>query len=293
MNRNITKSLIVISLSLLGFKGTGQEKSPIYVKYGLSTLKDVDSGHISHLEGQLVFPILKEKGVGLATGIAPQALLLENLPMEIGTRLFELGIPIVAKLKGNGRNEYFLAGKISLNSDLENITIRDIIFGMGVGMQRKFSDDLTLGIGLGYAHQFFGNQLIPLLDFDYRITHKLSIYGRFPMQGTLAYSSSIKSTLGLEWNLNASSYGIGKETDEGSFVRVRNLNGGLFYSYQLLEHWKVKITGGMGAQKFESFQNKQTGTWTIITIPLSDREEPLETYTNRAMQFQIGLLYAF
>ncbi|MEC7263550.1 MAG: DUF6268 family outer membrane beta-barrel protein [Bacteroidota bacterium] len=293
MNRNLYRSLVIILLSFSSLKSFGQEKSPFYIKYNHTPIEEVDGGHISQLEAQMLLPLYKGKTFSLATGITPEVMYLENFPMDVGNRLYGLGIPIGGKLKLNDRDEMFLATKMVLSSDLEDISTEDFTFAVGIGLHRKFSEKLTLGLGLGYSHQFFGNQLIPLFDFDYQISDKLHFYGRFPIEGTLAWNMGRRSTYGLEWNLGADSYRLSEETHNSEYLQYCHFNGTLFYTHRLYNNWHIKLSGGIAGQKYQWFNNSDSGGWTIVTIPLSDQPEPIEELKNNGFFVQIGFLYSF
>ncbi|KAA8482445.1 hypothetical protein F1649_12100 [Arcticibacter tournemirensis] len=47
---------------------------------------------------------------------------------------------------------------------------------------------LFIGFGLAYSRQFFGNQIIPFIDFDWRPDRWWHVYGQFPVKPRIEYS---------------------------------------------------------------------------------------------------------
>lgn len=292
MHFKLNRNLFFLKLFVLGATCSAQDGSPFSVNYGHSPLEN-DGAVVSHWDATVLLPIAHGVNSNMAGGFQYSVLVLDDFPLDIGHKLHTLGIPLGARIKLNDRDKLFLATKILVGSDLEDISGEDFIFSVGAGVVRKMSEKFSIGLGLGYSRQFFGNQLLPFMDFDARLSDKLHLKGRFPLQGNIAYDTGTKSAVGWEWGLGAKSFRLSESDYDSGYVRYSHVNGLLFYRYKIFGGFHVKVSGGFMGQRYQWYNDGDSGGWTIVTIPLSDEQDPIEELESSGLILQIGLFFSF
>ncbi|WP_375587345.1 hypothetical protein [Flagellimonas aurea] len=288
----ISLLLLLCSMLLSGMPCSAQEGGrPLQVSYGYMPL-DGDAT-VSEWEAALLLPISKGTGFDLIGGLYYNAQSLVDFPMDIGRRLVSTGIPLGARVALNGRDHLFIASRLLLSSDFKDISSEALTFSIGTGLIRKLSETLSLGVGMGYSRQFFGNQLLPFVDIEIEVSKKVRLNGRFPLKGDITYGWGSRSGAGWEWNLGAQSYRLSDAAFDGNYIRHSRFQTNVFYQYRFYKGFRIKLAGGFVAQRYQMYDDLDSNGWSIITISLSGRKDPLEELEYRGGFVQLGIFYAF
>ncbi|WP_318342840.1 DUF6268 family outer membrane beta-barrel protein [Flagellimonas baculiformis] len=293
MDQKYIKRLFGLTMTSISLACLGQEGNPVQISYSHAPLENVEDGSVSQWEARVVLPIKRGDKLMLFTGLHYNGQSLENFPMNIGDRIYLVEVPSGLRMKLNDTDNLFLASRISLGSDLEDISSEDFTFSLGVGINRKISEKLTMGLGIGYSHQLFGNQLLPFVNFDYKPKEQIHFNGKFPIEGKLTWSMGSRNSVGMEWNIGVNGFRLSEEDFNSEYIRHSNLNSGLFYQYRLYKGLHLKLSGGVIGQKYQRFGKGDSNGWTIVTIPLSNQHEPLEELESKGLFVQMGLFYSF
>lgn len=293
MKRNTSAIPMLLFAVLIGFNVEGQEQDPFHITYSHLPLKDTENGHISQWDIGLMLPLHKSETLAMATGLNLNLLQLRHFPMDIGEQLYQVTLPLVGRVPLNTREHFFFAGRIAMSSDLKDISFEDVTFSLGMGFQRKISERWSLGLGLGYAHQFFGNQILPFVEFKYQPNGKAVFSGRFPLNMTYERFLSQRNKIGMGWKLGANSFRLSEDDYQDDFIRQNHFQAALFFTQNIYGGFHLKLSTGFVGQKYQRFQDSDGDGWTLVTFPLAKEPEPLEEFENRNAFFEIGLHYSF
>ncbi|MGS2740977.1 DUF6268 family outer membrane beta-barrel protein [Sinomicrobium sp. M5D2P17] len=282
--------ILVCCLCFFGQRTEAQIREPFQLGYRYTPLNDGD-GNVQQLQMKSMFPIYQGERSVLAAGIAYLQQNVHSDTLELPEHLYALGIPLVWRYRLNTGTDLQVMGNISVNSEFNGISSEDIVYALAGTVLKKYSERLTLGYGIGYVRQFFGNQVVPVLHMDYEPNARWKIYGRFPIQAVAEFTPHDKNSFGLEWILNAISFRL-DEIDGGEEGYVKNRNAGLmlFYRRKLFGHLTAKLSVGYRNTLYEQFY-KDDNTWTLITFPVGEEPTPVREFKNSGGSFQVGLSY--
>lgn len=177
-------------------------------------------------------------------------------------------------------------------SDMKDINSKDIRFSSGFRYRIKHSEKLSSGWGLAYARQFFGNQLIPFIDVNYNPNGKWSISGQFPIKPKILYHVNKKLSAGIEISGEASSYRLSATSQNNRFVQMNQWTGLGKIEYCITPAWQLHI--GLGSnfkQSYKLYEDASAAKWTIITIPVGQKQEPIRRIDSRSLNVQCGISY--
>lgn len=158
-------------------------------------------------------------------------------------------------------------------------------YGAGFRYMYKHSAKVKSGIGMMYNRQFFGNQLIPFLDVNYEPSDKWTISGLFPIRPKVMYHINKAVSAGLEITGEASSYRMAT-----TFLRNNQWTGMCRLEWLLVK--RLVLNAGIGrnfVNRYQFYDNNAKTSWTIITIPLSEKAQPIYERNSRGFSATLGL----
>jgi hypothetical protein len=163
---------------------------------------------------------------------------------------------------------------------------------VGFRYRYKHSSRLSTGWGLAYSRQFFGNQIIPFIDVDYRPGEKWSISGQIPIRPKVLYHFSTRLRAGIELNGEAASYRLSVTGRNDHFIQINQWMGLGKLEYQFAKLWQLNVGIGRSfKQSYRLYSDASTTPWTIITIPLGERPDPVQRIDSRGLNIQFGFSF--
>ncbi len=285
--------LITIILTLLVNGCFSQEKDLISINYGLSQVKFNDTtATAKQIEAKFKFPAFHQAGNTVVSTIAYKNLSLGDFPSSFGHTFHGINLQFIWLKKVDDKRALTFFIQTGLFSDMKDISGKDIRYGGGFRYRVKHSGKLSTGWGLAYSKQFFGNQIIPFIDVDFKPNEQLSITGQFPVRPRIMYHFNARTSIGLELMGEAASYRLSEKEYQHQYVQQNQWSAMARFEYGFARSWQFNI--GLGSnfkQAYKLYNDAATTPWTIITIPLGEKEEPLRKIESKGLNIQIALLF--
>lgn len=244
------------------------------------------------LDVKFRLPLLnKKQHIAIGT-VSYKNLSLNNFPGQYVSSLHGLTFQGAWLYKFTSRRSLTFFTQAGLFSDLKEVNSKDFRYSGGFRYRVKHSDKLSTGWGLGYSRQFFGNQIIPFIDVDYKPNNRWSITGQFPIKPKVLYHFNNKLSAGIEVFGDAASYRLSASERNNQFIQVNQWAGLAKLEYQFAKSWQLNVgLGNNFKQSYKLYDDAATTPWTIITIPLGERPDPVYKIDNKGLNIQIGVSF--
>jgi hypothetical protein len=261
------------------------------INYSISKLKYNDtSANAKQFDVKLKLPLYQRNKNTLAASIGYKNVVLNNFPESYTQNLHGITLQAGWLYKFSIRKSLTIFAQAGLFTDMIDVSGKDWRFGAGFRYRYKHSDKLTTGWGLAYSRQFFGNQVIPFIDVDFKPNDKWSITGQFPIKPKVLYHFNKKLSAGMEINGEAASYRLSSSAKNNQFIQINQWAGLARMEYQLAKAWQFNLGIGRNfRQSFKVYDDASTAPWTIITIPLGQRTEPVQRVDSKGLNVQFGI----
>jgi Domain of unknown function (DUF6268) len=288
----MNKSVMIFLLLAVKF-AFAQERELLGVSHTFSKLRYNDTvANAMRLEAKLRFPLFKKKSNTIVGTVGYENLNLSNFPLSYGNSFhgttFQLGW--VKKLSRKKSLAFF--SQAGLFSDMKDISSKDFRYSAGFRYRIKHSEKLSTGWGLAYGRQFFGSQIIPFIDIDYAPNQKWSITGQFPVKPKVMYHFNKKTSAGFELLGNASSYRLAETEGQHRYIQQNQWTGLFKLEYRFARYWQLNVGVGSNLRQAYKLYNGDSKTaWTIITIPLGERDEPIQEIGSRGLNMMAGISF--
>ncbi|MBO9564329.1 MAG: hypothetical protein J7621_16210 [Niastella sp.] len=276
------------------FCSLAQDKEAISITYGVSRLHYHDTAAgMRQLEVKARLPLLHQGGNMLVVGMNYKLLSPDDLPAAYGDALHGASVQVAWIARLNERKSLTVFAQAGLFSDMQDISAKDLRYGLGIRYRVRHSDKLATGWGLGYSRQFFGNQLVPFIDLQYMPNQHWSISGQFPIKPKVLYHFNDQVAVGLEVSGDGSSYRLSHDKNNDQFVQVNQWAALARLEYRFASSWLLTL--GLGSnlrQSYRLYNDASNIPWTIITVPLGDRDAPVQEIKSRGLQLQVGFAFS-
>ncbi len=206
--------------------------------------------------------------------------------------LHSVGISLMYHTKTTDRTSMTISVQPSIWSDFKNISGEDFRFSTLVHFITKQDEHFSIGWGLAYSYQFFGNQIIPIIDIRYRKNAgNWKIGGALPLRPRIEYDFNNNTAVGFKLEGNYYSYRLSPQLNS-QYLFYRQWDAGFYFDQRLTG--KLYLTAGVGYAYKRSLQifNKDQ------TIPLSFfgnrvAKEFTPSYNNQSngMVYKIGVQF--
>ena len=217
---------------------------------------------------------------------------LHGFPANYTSKLHGIALQCAWLYKNTYRSSLTFFAQAGLFSDMNDISGKDFRLSGGFRYRFKHSDKLSTGWGLAYARQFFGHQIIPFIDVDYKPNKNFSISGQFPVKPKILYHFNKKLSAGLELSAEAASYRLSAEENNNQFIQINQWTGFAKLEYQFAKAWQLSFGIGRNFKQSYKLYNDASGTpWTIITIPVGAKPEPTQELDNGGVNVRLGVSF--
>lgn len=270
-----------------------QDRDLLNVSYAVSTLKHSDTAANANLfDLKLKLPVLQKKENTIVGIVGYKNLSLQNFPADYTGNLHGITLQGAWIYKLSDRKSLTFFAQAGLFSDLQDVSGKDFRYTAGLRYRVKHSEKLITGWGLAYSRQFFGNQIIPFIDVDYKPNDKWSITGQFPIKPKVLYHFNDKWSAGIELSADASSYRLSAPESNNQFIQVNQWTGLAKLEYQFAKSWQLNIGVGRNfKQSYKLYEDSATTPWTVITIPLGKKPDPIYEIDNNGLNIQVGISF--
>lgn len=279
--------LLVVNLTL------AQERDVATVNYAVSGLHyNGTPASARQLDVKFRMPLYQKNQSAAGATVGYKNVSLHHFPSDYTASLHGVIFQGVWMYKVSARRSFTLFAQAGLYSDMKDISSKDFRYSAGFRYRLKHSDKLSTGWGLAYARQFFGNQVVPFIDVDYRPNDKWSISGQFPVKPKILYHVSKKLSAGLELNGEAASYRLSSRENNNQFIQINQWTGLARLEYQIARSWKLHLGIGRNfKQSYKLYHDASTTPWTIITIPVGSKPDPVQKIESKGLNMQLGISF--
>lgn len=287
------KKYFLLLASLYSLQSIAQDRDLASINYSISKLHYNDtSANAKQLDIKLRIPVWNNNKHIIVTTIGYKSVSLGNFPESYTQNLHGITLQAAWLYKITGRKSITLFAQSGLFSDMNDISSKDFRYSTGFRYRVKYSEKLSTGWGLAYSRQFFGNQIVPFIDVDYKPNDKWSITGQFPVKPKVLYHFNRKLSAGIEISGEAASYRLSAVEKNNQFLQINQWTGLAKLEYQFAKSWQLNI--GLGKnfkQTYKLYNDASRAPWTIITIPVGKKAEPIQKIDSRGVNLQIGVSF--
>jgi len=286
-------TLLLLTTFLFANSLLAQDRDLLNVNYAVSTLKYNDTvANTKLFDVKLKLPVFQKKQYTIVGIVGYKNLWLQSFPAGYGGNLHGITFQGAWIYKLSDRKSLTFFAQAGLFSDLQDISSKDFRYTAGLRYRVKHSEKLRTGWGLAYSRQFFGNQIIPFIDVDYKPNDKWSITGQFPIKPKVLYHFNDKWSAGIEVSADASSYRLSATESDNQFIQVNQWTGLAKLEYQFAKNWELNIGVGRNfRQSYKLYDDTATTPWTVITMPLGEKPDPIYEIDNNGWNIQLGILF--
>jgi hypothetical protein len=192
----------------------------------------------------------------------------EDTPPEIMNPIDVHGIilrtGLYQKFSKDRAIQIFIAPR--LMTDFKNINSDHFQMGALFLYEKKFREGLKMGFGLMYNQEFFGPNLVPLVNVDWQISERWSVTGMFPIYGKVIYKVNERLSAGLSHFGLITSYRLGDAEYKGDYMERKSIDEALFARYQLFGN--IYLEGRFGYALGRSYAQYEADQKVDLIIPL-------------------------
>ncbi len=160
--------------------------------------------------------------------------------------------------------QIFLAPRFM--SDFKNVNSDHFQMGALFLYEKKFREGLKMGFGVMYNQEFFGPNLVPLVNLDWQISDRWSIAGLFPIYGKVKYKVNGRFSTGWSHFGLITTYRLGDPAYEGDYMERKSIDETLFARYQL--YGNIFLEGRFGYTLGRSYAQYEADQKVDFTLPL-------------------------
>lgn len=235
---------------------------------------------------------LSKHPILIRTGIRYQGLLLSNEKEISSTNFHSITVPLLFSYSFSRAANISFVGLASVGSDFKrNLEGKDIIYTVGVRAGFRQNKAFKYGITLAYTSNYSGQYLLPIPDFDWTISKKLSMTGVLPTRISLKYKLSQAQSLGITASVNGNMYRL-NERQNIQYLHLRQSSAGLIYDLKLGQRWKLNLLAGHTfMQRLETFNMDQK--ISLNRFGKLDDRLPNVSYRRNSFILQGGVSYQF
>jgi len=283
--------MLLVFLSQLVY---GQEKvsSGLNLNYSLVHYNDT-IGHVRQIDIKVTSPIWQSTKSRLSGTLSYNNVSLNDFPAVFGADLQGLSFGLNWTGIINPNEALIIFGQAGIYSDMKNLSSDALRERLGFIYLNKHSDRFSLGLGLSYGKQFYGNQLIPVIAVIYHFDNEhWRLSGAFPESPKLTYNLSGRSALNLQISEQFASYRLTAAGDSGAFIKDTKVTSLFTYEYKFSK--LCSLAAGVGynmRQKYELYKDGDSSQWYFINTPIGNKPMPVTSIVHNGLQFHIGLAF--
>lgn len=153
-----------------------------------------------------------------------------------------------------------------LMTDFQNMDSDHMQWGGIVVYDKRYRENLSVGFGLMYNQEFFGPNLVPLINLDWNINVKWSLSGMFPIYGKLKYKFNERLDGGWSHFGLLTTYRLGGDQYQGDYLDRRSIDETLYARYRLFGDFFIE--GRFGYALGRSYKQYAADQKVDLTLPL-------------------------
>jgi hypothetical protein len=228
----------------------------------------------------------------IRAGIRYQGLLLSNEKSISSTNFHAVTVPVLFNYSFSRAKNIMLIGTANVGSDFkQDVETKDIQYAAGIRMGFRQNRPFRYGVTLTYVRNYAGTYLVPIPDFEWAISKKMSLGGVLPARVSLKYQVSKAQSLGITTSVTGTMYRLNEELKD-QYLHIQQSSAGFIYDLQFRQRWKISLMAGHTfTQKLETFNINQKVGFNQFG-KLNDRVANV-SYNNNSFLFQAGISCQF
>ncbi len=156
-------------------------------------------------------------------------------------------------------------------SDFKNVSSEHFQLGGIVTYGKRYSEKLKIGFGALFNQEFFGPNLVPLVDLDWKLGENWSLVGMFPVYGKLKYKFSDRLDGGWSHFGLVTTYRLGDPSYEGDYIDRRSIDETLYARYRLFGDFFLEGRFGYAlGRSYKQYEADQKVDFTLPLISIGD-----------------------
>jgi hypothetical protein len=164
----------------------------------------------------------------------------------------------------------------------------DIFYNAGVRLGFRQTKAFKLGVILVYTNTYAGTTLIPLIDFEWKISDRWKLEAVTPVRSSLKYKLDKAQSLAFTQGYNIAYYRL----KDSAYLQFQQITTGLMYERIINKHWTFNlITGYAFNQKLQTFKNDQKISFNSLAN-MKDRVKEA-SYQKNSFILQGALIFRF
>ncbi len=285
--------ILTIIFLLLAAAANGQQKLSADLNFNEAITQYNDTtAHVRSLNFRMAFPIASLKKSWLSGNISYTSEAFRDLPVAYGSSVEGIAFGLNWTRVLGDRHLLVLSGDAGVYSDFNAVSSDAIREGFGFTYFTRYSSHLTLGLGVMYRNQFYGNQIVPVIVVLYtsKDDARWKFSGLLPYNPKLTYQVNKKNGISLDIRQVFSSYLLSASQNTGDYIKNRKLTTMLNYEYSFSKSWRLHAGMGYAAKQQYELYNKTEGRgWYLINTALGNKPTPVQSISHGGVQFNIGI----
>lgn len=265
----------------------------LHIKYKISPLNTQGiNSMINIFDVDIKYPILIKNNYKLFGRASYETLWTKDDTLFGGSTLHGISSQLALTKNIRKKTSLLLFGNTGVYSDFKDINGKDLRFSLGVRIKKRVKENFSYAYGLSYSRQFFGNQIVPFIEIDWQPNERVRVFGPFPVRPKIEVKVTPMLILGAGIQGDASSYRLSKKYNDSRFVQINQWGINLYGRKKIEKSLSLYAAVGYSLRRsFKEYNDTDNIPWTIITIPLGDRTNPISKINNNNYTFEIGLSY--
>jgi len=296
INKHLTLVSIYLSIgTLYSYAQDHRDVASINYWHVPITNNDSSKTKIQMLDVNFDFPIYKGSQNSIFGSMELRQAHIDNFPTQENLSVYSTAYRMAFIRKVSPTLSLALFGQIGIYSDFKDLNSEDLRGMVGFQYRIKHSEQLKTGLGIAYANQFFGHQLLPYLSINYHFKERWYLYGQVPTNVRLEYTLAKKDFIGFGIRGLTNSYRLSKNENNSQFIQNIDWMGKFYWEHFITKNLSLTINGGysfiQSLRLYDDIPGDMLNSWTIITFPVGKkRPEPVHEIKKNSFMFQLGVI---
>lgn len=159
-------------------------------------------------------------------------------------------------------------------TDFTNVNSTHLQWGGIVTYDKEYNEAFKLGFGALFNQEFFGPNLVPLVNLDWKLNDTWRLNGLFPIAGKLSYRRNTRLEIGWSHFGLVTTYRLGDPVYQGDYIDRRSIDETLYARYQLFGD--VFLEGRLGysfGRRYQQYDTDEKVDFTLPLISIGDKRE--------------------
>ena len=160
-------------------------------------------------------------------------------------------------------------------TDFKNVNSDHFQLGGIATYGKRYSEKLKIGFGALFNQEFFGPNLVPLIDLDWKLNENWSIVGLYPVYGKVKYKFNERLDGGWSHFGLVTTYRLGDPNYEGDYIDRRSIDETLYARYRVFGDFFLEGRFGYSlGRSYNQYEADQKVDFTLPLISIGDDRVP-------------------